>query len=45
LADACLRLGDDAEMRAKMGAHARRRAVEQFDVRIVNAVIMEALGA
>lgn len=45
LADACLRLGDDAEMRAKMGAHARRRAEERFDVRHVNAELMEALGA
>ena len=45
LARACLRLGDDAALRAAMGARARQRAVELFDVRIVNAVIMEALGA
>ena len=45
LARACLRLGDDPALRAAMGARARQRAVEQFDVRIVNAVIMEALGA
>jgi glycosyltransferase involved in cell wall biosynthesis len=45
LADACRRLGDDAEMRATMGAHARRRAEERFDVRHVNAELMEALGA
>lgn len=45
LALACLRLGADAAMRAEMGARARRRAVERFDVRIVNAEIMEALGA
>jgi glycosyltransferase involved in cell wall biosynthesis len=45
LARACLRLGDDAAMRAAMGARARQRAVEQFDVRIVNAAIMESLGA
>lgn len=45
LARACLRLGDDAALRAEMGARARRRAVERFDVRRVNAEIMEALGA
>lgn len=45
LARACLRLGDDAALRAEMGARARQRAVEKFDVRLVNAAIMEALGA
>lgn len=45
LAAACLRLGDDAALRRKMGASARRRAEERFDVRRVNAEIMEALGA
>jgi glycosyltransferase involved in cell wall biosynthesis len=45
LAHACLRLGDDAALRAAMGARARERAVERFDVRQVNAEIIEALGA
>jgi glycosyltransferase involved in cell wall biosynthesis len=45
LARACLRLGDDAALRAEMGLRARLRAVEKFDVRLVNAAIMEALGA
>lgn len=45
LAEACLRLGDDGAMRAEMGLAARRRAEERFDVRLVNAEIMEALGA
>jgi glycosyltransferase involved in cell wall biosynthesis len=45
LANACLRLGDDAALRAEMGVRARARAVERFDVRRVNAEIMEALGA
>jgi glycosyltransferase involved in cell wall biosynthesis len=45
LARACLRLGDDAALRAEMGARARRRAEERFDVRAVNAEIMEALDA
>jgi glycosyltransferase involved in cell wall biosynthesis len=45
LANACLRLGDDAALRAEMGVRARARAVERFDVRRVNAEIMEALCA
>ena len=45
LARACLRLGDDAALRAEMGVRARLRAVERFDVRRVNAEIIEALGA
>jgi glycosyltransferase involved in cell wall biosynthesis len=45
LARACLKLGDDAALRAAMGARARARAEERFDVRAVNAEIMEALGA
>lgn len=45
LARACLRLGDDAAMCAEMGERARQRAVEKFDVRLVNAAIIEALGA
>lgn len=45
LARACLRLGEDAALRVEMGARARQRAVEKFDVRLVNATIIEALGA
>lgn len=45
LARACLRLGDDAALRAEMGARARRRAEDVFDVRRVNAAIADALGA
>jgi hypothetical protein len=32
-------------MCAEMGERARQRAVEKFDVRLVNAAIIEALGA
>jgi glycosyltransferase involved in cell wall biosynthesis len=45
LVDACLQLGDDPARCVEFGVAARRRAEERFDVRIVNAEIMEALGA
>jgi glycosyltransferase involved in cell wall biosynthesis len=45
LADACLLLARDAALRGSMGAASRRLAERAFDVRAVNATLIEALGA
>ncbi len=43
LAAACVKLAADAEIRARMGDASRAFAVERFDVRSVNAQIIDAL--
>ncbi len=45
LADACLRLADDSALVATMGARSRLLAERAFDSALVNATIVEALGA
>lgn len=45
LAHACLSLALDEERRVRMGHHSRALAERRFDVRLVNATIMDALGA
>jgi glycosyltransferase involved in cell wall biosynthesis len=44
LAEACLALAADPDLRARMGA-ASRRIAARFDARAVNAVIAAALDA
>ncbi len=45
LAHACLSLALDTERRVRMGKNARALAERRFDVHLVNATIMDALGA
>jgi glycosyltransferase involved in cell wall biosynthesis len=44
LADAMLRMIDQPERLAAMGAESRKLAEERFDVRVVNRTIVEAMG-
>jgi glycosyltransferase involved in cell wall biosynthesis len=45
LAAACVRLADDAALRARMGHASRALAIGRYDVRLVNAMILDSLGA
>jgi glycosyltransferase involved in cell wall biosynthesis len=45
LAAACVRLADDAALRARMGDASRALAIGRYDVRLVNAMILDSLGA
>ncbi len=45
IADATLRLLDDADLRARMGEAARRRAVERYDVEVCADTHVQAFEA